>query len=139
MIIISFILAIVFLSIALIHFNWVRGGTWGFDNALPSNEKGERLFTPLKIHSLIVGIGLLTFSFFYINMSNVVTLPLPESITKYIKWIIPSIFIIRAIGDFRHVGLFKKVKNTNFSLYDTKYFTPLCIIIGVLGYIVAVG
>ncbi len=136
---ISIILTVVFLSLALIHFNWVRGGTWGFDNALPANEKGDRLFTPLKIHSFIVGIGLLGFSFFYIHISKIVTIPLPEPASTYIEWVIPSIFILRAIGDFRYVGLFKKVKNTNFAQYDTKYFTPLCITIGVLGYIDAFG
>ncbi len=130
-------MAIIFFVLSIIHFNWARGGTWGFDNALPTNEKGERVLNPRKIDSLIVGLGLLVFSLFYLHLSGLIILPLIELVSKYLKWIIPSIFILRAIGDLRYVGLFKKVKNTNFGRFDTYYFTPLCFIVGILGYLIA--
>jgi len=57
-------------------------------------------------------------------------------ITEYIGWIISSIFIIRAIGDFKYVGFFKKIKNTKFAEFDTKYFTFISLIIGLIGIII---
>ncbi|MFT4534589.1 MAG: hypothetical protein ACJA1A_002355 [Saprospiraceae bacterium] len=137
MIIIILILAIILFILSLIHFNWARGGIWGFENALPTNEKGERILNPRKIDSLIVGLGLLGFAFFYLHLSSLLTLAIFELIMHYLKWIIPSIFMLRAIGDFRYVGLFKKVKNTKFGRFDTYYFTPLCIIIVMLGLLIA--
>jgi hypothetical protein len=137
MVYLSLILVIIFFILSIIHFNWVRGGTWGFDNALPTNENGERILNPRKIDSLIVGLGLLGFSFFYLHLSDLLKIPILELISNYIKWIIPSIFLLRAIGDFRYMGLFKKVKNTAFGRFDTFYFTPLCIIVCMLGFIVS--
>ena len=42
------------------------------------------------------------------------------------------IFTIRAIGEFNAVGFFKKIRDTEFAIYDTKYFSPLCLILGVV-------
>ena len=56
MVYLSLILVIIFFILSIIHFNWVRGGTWGFDNALPTNENGERILNPRKIDSLIVNL-----------------------------------------------------------------------------------
>ncbi|MFT6338612.1 MAG: hypothetical protein ACI86M_000618 [Saprospiraceae bacterium] len=137
MIILTSVLAITFCLLSLIHFNWAIGGIWGFDNALPTNEDGERILNPRKIDSFIVGLGLLGFSVFYLYVAGIICLPISELISKYLKWIVPSIFILRAIGDFRYVGLFKKVKNTNFGRFDTAFFTPLCFLIGFLGYLIA--
>ena len=48
-------------------------------------------------------------------------------------WIIAGIFILRAIGDFRYVGFFKSVKQSAFARADSRYYSPLCLLIGVLG------
>ena len=49
-------------------------------------------------------------------------------------WFIPFIFIIRAIGDFRYLGFFKEVKSTEFGTMDTWLYSPLCLMISVLGF-----
>jgi hypothetical protein len=45
--------------------------------------------------------------------------------------VLVAVFAIRALGDFKYVGFFKKVKNTDFAINDTKYFTPLCAFVAV--------
>ena len=50
-------------------------------------------------------------------------------------WVIPIIFLLRAIGEFKYVGIFKRVKKTKFGRFDTKLFSPLCLIISILGII----
>jgi len=131
--ILSVLLSIIFISLGIIHFNWVIGGNFGFSESLPTKENGERVLNPKKIDSLIVGIGLTTFGVFYFLKSGLVDLNPPLWSMKYGSWIIPSIFLMRAIGEFKYVGFFKSVKNTDFGKWDTKLFSPLCLAIGILG------
>lgn len=131
--ILSVILSGIFLVLALIHFNWVIGGTFGFAASLPTNENGERVLNPKKIDSAIVAIGLTTFAFFYAFKSGILQYNLPEWILKYGGWIIPILFLLRAIGDFKYVGVFKKIRKTTFGKIDTKLFTPLCFTIAIFG------
>ena len=131
--ILSVILSGIFLVLALIHFNWVIGGTFGFAASLPANENGERVLNPKKIDSAIVAIGLTTFAFFYAFKSGILQYNLPEWILQYGGWIIPILFLLRAIGDFKYVGVFKKIRKTTFGKIDTKLFTPLCLTIAICG------
>lgn len=54
--------------------------------------------------------------------------------TRYSKAVIPQ---IRAIGDFKYVGVFKKVQRTGFARNDTKIYTPLCVIIATISFLIA--
>ena len=135
MIILSLILTITFLILALIHFNWAIGNEWGLNASLPTKESGELIFSPRKIDSGIVGIALLTFSFFYLFKSGLIHMNL-HPIIEYTFWIIPTIFLLRAIGDFRYAGLFRKIKTTDFARADTKIFTPLCLMLSIIGFII---
>ena len=129
----SILLFVVFLTLGFIHFNWVIGGTWGFDKSLPAYENGEIIFNPRKIDSAIVGLGLCLFGVVYLLKSGLVNFQLPNWIVTYGGWIIPCIFILRAIGEFKYVGFFKKIKQTDFGKMDSKLFSPLCLAIGLIG------
>ncbi len=122
--------------LALIHLNWVVGGTWGFAQALPTNERGEIVLNPGRIDSAVVGSGLLAFALFYLLKSGLVDLPVPNWILTFGGWIIPTIFLLRAMGDFRYIGFFKKVRDTDFGKLDSILFSPLCLTIGIIGIVV---
>jgi hypothetical protein len=132
---ISIILSLIFIILSLIHFNWVLGGTWGFDNSLPTNEQGERVLHPKKYDSAIVGLGLASFGIFYLLKSQIIEFPIYTWITTYGGWIIPSVFLLRALGEFKYLGFFKKIQNTEFGKMDTKFYSPLCLLLGILGII----
>ncbi|SMG17434.1 DUF3995 domain-containing protein [Arenibacter troitsensis] len=134
--ILSILLGIILIGLGLIHFNWVMGGKFGFSESLPTKENGERVLNPKKIDSAIVGIGLTIFGIFYVLKSGLIEYSLPAWIIKYGSWIIPIIFLLRAIGEFRYVGFFKSIKTTEFGKLDTKLFSPLCLAIGILGLII---
>lgn len=131
--IIAITLILIFLFISSIHFYWVFGGKWGSDAVLPTNEDNNtKMLNPTIIATLIVAFGLLGFGLFILVMSGLITFDTPQWLSKYGLWIIAGIFTLRAIGDFNYVGFFKKIKQTKFSKNDTKYFSPLCLIIGIL-------
>ena len=134
--VLSIILFAVFSSLGFIHFYWLLGGKWGLEKALPTKEAGQKAMEPPKIATVIVGIGLISFGLIYLIKIGLINFQIPNWIITYGSWIIPSIFILRAIGDFNYVGLFKKIKNTEFAKADSKWFIPLCLIIGILGILI---
>ena len=129
----SILLFLTFSILSLIHFNWVLGGKWGFDKSLPTNEKGKRVLNPGPFESAVVGFGLMSFGLFYLLQSGLIAVQLPSWLVDYTGWIIPAIFMLRAIGDFRYIGFFKKIKETDFGKMDSKIFAPLCLLIALMG------
>ncbi len=133
--ILSLFLSCVFFLISSIHFYWSLGGKFGFYAALPSNEKGEIILHPKKIDCIIVGVVFLLFCLFYLKKSTLLSIYTPPWVLNYGGWIIPSIFILRAIGDFKYLGFFKRIRTTKFGKADTYYFAPLCLIIAISGFL----
>jgi len=131
--ILGIIESIIFIILSGIHFNWAFGGKWGFEKALPTNENGEKVLNPKRIDSAIVGLGLFIFAIYYLLKVGLISLEIPNWIMYYAGWLIAAIFIARAIGEFKYIGFFKKIKNTNFGKLDSKYYSPLCLIIGLIG------
>ena len=125
------VLALVLVFLGAIHFYWAFGGRWGFENALPTDKEGRRVLNPKKFDCAIVGAGLSLFALFYLVKANVLIVVLPNWIGNYAGWIIAAIFLVRAIGDFKYIGFFKKVKKTKFATYDSKYYSPLTFLLGV--------
>ena len=132
MTILAIILSLVFFLLSIIHFSWALGGQWGFENSLPTNEKGERILNPRKIDSALVGLGLLYFSLYYLLFIKLISIPFPTWLLDNGIWIIAGIFILRSLGEFKYLGFFKKIKNTEFGKMDSKFYSPLCFVIGLL-------
>ena len=126
-ILIGIVAVLLFITIAFIHFYWAFGGRWGIDSALPKTVEGERMLNPGPVATIIVGLGLLLFGALFLIKLNILDLTIPEVVSNYGLWGIGGIFALRALGDFRYVGFFKKIKNTNFAKKDSLVFTPLCL------------
>jgi len=125
----NLLLTIIFLTISLFHLYWAIGGTVGKTESVPVTEKGALLFQPGFMSCLVVGIGFLLLIFLlYLPSLDLV----PERFSRGILWLVMGVFLLRVIGDFHYVGLFKKVKNTTFSRNDNRYFVPLCFLIALL-------
>jgi phosphoglycerol transferase MdoB-like AlkP superfamily enzyme len=104
----------IFITLAIIHFYWAFGGKIGIDEALPTTVNGVKLFNPGKFLTIVVGIVLLFFAYIVLKIESSI-------------FILAILFAIRVVGDFHYVGFFKKIKSTPFAIYDTKYFSPLCL------------
>ncbi|HMB63500.1 MAG TPA: DUF3995 domain-containing protein [Eudoraea sp.] len=117
--------------LASLHFYWLFGGKWGFSEALPTRDNGIRVLNPTKAGTAFTGLALFFFSGYYLNLV-LEGIQGPEWLLNYTGWGIALIFLARVIGDFKYVGFFKKVNHTPFALKDTRFFTPLCILLSVI-------
>jgi len=134
---IAILLFIIFLFLASLHIYWAVGGRWGWTAAVPTREDNARLFSPGPIATLLVAAGLLLMGLIVLIKGGLIPLALPMLIDRYACWLIAFIFIGRAIGDFRYIGFFKKLTKTEFAKNDTRYYSPLCLIIGILTILLA--
>ncbi|WP_422362099.1 DUF3995 domain-containing protein [Reichenbachiella sp.] len=130
------LLLLIFSVLACLHFSWALGSNWGFAAALPTTAEGEFLLQPTPIDSAIVGFGLLAFAIYYLLQTQWINKPLPNKINRIIGWIIPGIFLLRAVGDFQYVGIFKPPMETVFAQADFFFYSPLCLLIALLGFLV---
>ena len=135
-IILSVILFLIFSVLGGFHFYWFFGGIWGLEKVIPTKKDESSTLSIPKIATLIVGIVLVLFGLIYLMKSGVTIVQVPNWVINYGYWFIPSIFILRAIGEFKYVGFFKTIKNTEFAKADSKIFSPLCIGIGIIGILI---
>lgn len=115
--------AIVLTLMALIHFYWAFGGKFGLNKALPTKD-GVLLLNPSKPLTFFIGLLLIAFAYVAYSLEF-------NNLNKYTGVFLSLIFALRAIGEFNAVGFFKKIKNTEFAIYDTQYYSPLCLMLSV--------
>jgi hypothetical protein len=119
-----------------IHMYWALGGTRGVDYAVPTMN-GKPVFVPGRLITLIVSVGL--------SFMGVMVILLHYQGTSQYSWVLRPIgvalgviFGLRSIGDFNLVGIFKKVRNSNFAKYDTFAYTPLCICLSAVFFVLSI-
>lgn len=130
--IISFLVFLIFIFLSSIHFYWCFGGHWGSRSVFPTKDDDTKPNMPGFLPTFTVAVGLLALAIFILIKGGFLEISLPLWLNKYGLRSLAIIFIIRAIGEFNYVGFFKKIKQTKFGKNDTKYFSPLCLLIGIL-------
>lgn len=119
----------VFFVLAVLHLFWAMGGSWALESVIPSNSNGRKIFKVKSFATFMIAIALL--AFVMIDMSYCGWI-LENRSNKYIQFgvlFIAILFLLRAIGDFRYIGFFKKYKNTPFDKKDLFLFSPVCLFI----------
>jgi hypothetical protein len=130
--IIGIVLFSIFLFLSMLHIYWGLGGKWAASAAVPTKENNEKIMNPKLFECFVVAFGLLAFGLFILIKSQILSFDLPNWLMKYGLWFLSIVFIIRAIGEFKYIGFFKKIKTTKFGQLDTKYYSPLCLVISFL-------
>lgn len=124
---------------ALWHFYWAFGGTKGLTLAVPrrpasAGHDAGPAFQPVPAATGLVACAILVIAGLYAALAlgafSGTHFEKPATIAAAL---IGCVFMMRAIGDFRYVGLFKRVTGTDFAVADTHYYTPLCLILGLVG------
>ncbi|WP_190809359.1 DUF3995 domain-containing protein [Flagellimonas sp. S3867] len=127
--VLAILISIVLIILAILHFFWALFGIKEPGAVVPTALGSNQVKTPNKIMAALVGVILLGFAFVFINkIINYVAF----GWLRYVSIGIGIIFIVRAFGDFKYVGFFKTAKNSKFSALDTRYYSPLCLLMGIL-------
>ncbi|CAL2084023.1 conserved membrane hypothetical protein [Tenacibaculum sp. 190524A05c] len=130
---------LIFLVLSLLHVYWAFGGVYALGGVIPTKSNESKVFKAPPFLTFLVAVFLLLVAMVYINAAEVYDISfLPKFLKEFGVIIFSSIFIIRAIGDFKYVGFFKKIKGTQFAKNDSKYFSPLCVFLGIAGILIVI-
>lgn len=139
--ILGILLAVIFAVISLFHFYWAVGGTFGAGVAVPtvdaSNRGSRRAFKPSAVGTILVAFTFLLGIAVILGQLRFLGEIVPHWIYRWGTGAIALIFFLRAIGEFRLVGFFKKVSDTPFAYWDTWLFSPLCLLIAIMAFMLA--
>ncbi len=125
---VGLLLAAVFAAISLLHLYWAAGGRAGSGVAVPS-VGGVRSFSPSPFGTVLVAGAFLAAMFVIIGRLGWLGDAIPGWIFRWATLAIALIFFLRAIGEFKLVGFFKRASDTPFAYWDTWLFSPLCLVI----------
>jgi hypothetical protein len=124
----SIIVFVIMLIASVLHFYWAFGGKYGLRSAGPDLENGKD-FVPSSWLIFIVATLLLGLAVLSVQLLS----PIEQlkGYVHYLGFFVSFVLVVRSIGDFKYVGFFKKVYNSNFATLDTKYFSPIILFLGI--------
>jgi hypothetical protein len=125
---IAFTLAFVLVFLSGLHIYWAFGGRWGWSVAIPQINK-RAAFSPSRFATVIVAFGLATAALVPLVRTGTLSIPAPLWLSQWSAGLLSLVFCMRAVGDFRLVGFFKRVRGTPFAIWDTRLFSPLCLLL----------
>ncbi|MDB5802961.1 MAG: hypothetical protein JWN73_283 [Betaproteobacteria bacterium] len=90
---------------------------------------GKPLFIPSRTGTLLVGIALLGCAALVGATAGFFQTSAPPAFLRWISYALALGLLARGIGDFRYVGLFKKVRGSSFARMDSRLYSPLCLLL----------
>lgn len=121
---------------AAFHLHWALGGRLGYSVSLPQRPDGE----PVMGHRLpwwrpaagAVALGLAALACLLLGHSGLLPLPLPASLVRAALLATGGAFVARALVPNRYVGFFKSLRSTRWARFDTRLYSPLFLLLGLL-------
>jgi hypothetical protein len=120
----------VFVVLSLWHFRMALAPARGASGAVPSVD-GKPLFVPSTRATVGVGVALLSFAALVAATAGFLPLALPGVALIWLSYGLALGLLLRAIGEFRYVGFFKRVRGSRFATLDTLVYSPLCLLLAV--------
>jgi hypothetical protein len=117
-------------AIAALHVYWGVVGVAERSAALPE-VNGKPVFTPSRVACFAVASALAIASALVLWCGHVLRAPIPSRLVTVGTVGVGTVLLLRAIGDFRLVGFFKRVRGSPFSAWDTALFSPLSALLGI--------
>ena len=129
-ILIAWVLIAIFTGLSLIHVYWLCGGRVGQLAAIPETD-GKPIFEPSALATLVVALGLALCAVVIAGAAGILTLPLSQPVLVWLTRALALVLLVRALGDFRLVGFFKRIRDTRFARLDTAVYSPLCLALAI--------
>lgn len=118
------VVAVLFVLGAL-HVRWSLGGRGIPARVLPERPGKDPVPHPTPGMTLLVAAALGAAGFAVAGFIVV-----GGSLLRVVVLGLALVFAARAVGDFTYVGIFKRVRGTEFARYDAALYTPLCLALG---------
>jgi hypothetical protein len=125
--------AAVFVALAALHVYWAFGGSAVGTAVIPTVD-GRPTLKPSTASTLVVALLLAVSAVILIAAERGWN---PTWLFRIGAAGIALVLLARAVGDFRTVGFFKRVHDTDFARNDTRYFSPVCLFLGITAAVVA--
>jgi hypothetical protein len=121
---------------AAFHLHWALGGRLGYSVSLPQRPDG----TPVMAHRLAwwrpaagaVALGLALLALLLLAHAGHLPLPVPTSLARAALIAIGAAFVARALVPNRYVGFLKSLRTTRWARFDTRLYSPLFLLLGLL-------
>lgn len=125
------------------HLHWAFGGRRCFGVSLPQSPDGQPVLRQLlrlwRPSAFLVALGLMLLGAFVVAKALPLAHRIDPDLLDLALLATGSAFVARAIVPNRYVGFFKTLRTTRWARYDTRLYSPLFLILGVLLIVVARG
>ena len=121
----------ILLALAALHAYWAAGGTFGKAAAIPE-DNGRPVLKPRPAAICRVALALVIAALLIVLRAGLIRRIGAGPVLRLASWGLAAIFMARAVGDFRYVGFFKRVRGTRFARLDTALYSPLCCLLALL-------
>lgn len=128
---IAVIVCTAFVVIGLWHVYGAFAKKTSGDSAAVPSVDGKPLFVPSTQATLAVACALFVFALLVAATAGMVSLGLPNKLLMLSSYALALGLFARAVGDFKYVGFFKKVRDSRFAFMDTFVYSPLCLLLAI--------
>jgi hypothetical protein len=126
----------IFAVLALLHAYWALGGRTGHAAAVPQAQD-RPLFVPSALATLVVSIALTACAVLVAASAGLIVSAAPAAWVTWTAFVLAFGLLARAVGDFRYVGFFKRVRGSTFARLDSAVYAPLCLGLALAVFLVA--
>ena len=127
---IAIIVAFAFIGLAIMHIYWALSGNLDISKLIPV-ANGRLVFIPGPIGTFAVAMALACFAAIALALGfNELMSVDYRHFIKFTGFAIGAVLVLRAIGEFKYVGFFKRIQGSDFAKYDTLFYSPFCLLAG---------
>jgi hypothetical protein len=125
-------------ALSAVHLYWALGGGAGKVAAVPELDN-RPAFIPSAASTFAVAIALALCAVLVAASAGLIVSKVPARWVTWLAYLLALALIARAVGDFRLIGFFKRVRDTRFARMDSAVYAPLCLVLGVAVFYLAMG
>jgi hypothetical protein len=124
------IVSFAFVALAAWHFYMALVPRSGRRSAVPTVE-GRPLFVPSRKATVAVGVALFFFAGLVAATAGMVSVGLSPVVLSGLSYALAIGLIARAVGEFKYVGFFKRVRGSRFATLDALVYSPVCVLLAI--------
>jgi hypothetical protein len=126
---IALLLVAILSVLGLLHVYWALWWKRVSTATVPEID-GRPAFRPSRLGTLAVALALFIAAAVVAFAGRLWVDPLPPPLGRLLMFALGALFVARAVGDFRLLGLFKRPVASRFARLDTWVYSPLCLLLG---------